>query len=150
MKIRQGLSETSTLVSPEQISMVEGVIKSEMPNNSLYTFEGTLRLRGKEVPLNPEQLLLRGAMLRNTRWVYGIVVFTGHETKLMKNSTWVFCSSPDFLSYMYTGVMLTITLGKHLLSEHKSTTLSTIILFTSFLFSSPWLYCVLLVRLFVN
>lgn len=47
------------LVSPEQISMVEGVVKSEMPNNSLYTFEGTLRLRGKEVPLNPEQLLLR-------------------------------------------------------------------------------------------
>lgn len=26
-------------------------------------------------------------MLRNTRWVYGIVVFTGHETKLMKNAS---------------------------------------------------------------
>jgi phospholipid-transporting ATPase len=66
---------------------MEGVIKSELPNNSLYTFEATLRLRGKELPLNPEQLLLRGAMLRNTRWAYGVVVFTGHETKLMKNST---------------------------------------------------------------
>jgi phospholipid-transporting ATPase len=87
LKIRQALTETSTLVSPEEISHVEGVIKSELPNNSLYTFEGTLRLRGKEVPLNPDQLLLRGAMLRNTRWTYGIVVFTGHETKLMKNTT---------------------------------------------------------------
>lgn len=26
-------------------------------------------------------------MLRNTRWVYGVAVFTGHETKLMKNAS---------------------------------------------------------------
>lgn len=26
-------------------------------------------------------------MLRNTSWVFGIVVYTGHETKLMMNST---------------------------------------------------------------
>lgn len=38
-------------------------------------------------PLGPDQLLLRGAMLRNTSWVFGIVVYTGHETKLMRNST---------------------------------------------------------------
>jgi phospholipid-transporting ATPase len=46
-----------------------------------------MRLRGKEIPLNPDQILLRGAMLRNTRWVYGLVIFTGHESKLMKNAT---------------------------------------------------------------
>ena len=63
------------------------IIKSELPNNSLYTFDATLIMNGKEYPLSPEQLLLRGAQLRNTRWVYAVVVFTGHETKLMKNST---------------------------------------------------------------
>lgn len=26
-------------------------------------------------------------MLRNTKWAYGVVVFTGHESKLMKNAT---------------------------------------------------------------
>lgn len=31
-------------------------------------------------------MLLRGSSLRNTEWIYGIVVFTGHETKIMKNS----------------------------------------------------------------
>ncbi|KAJ3084089.1 hypothetical protein HDU99_003498 [Rhizoclosmatium hyalinum] len=87
LKIRQGLQETTDLLSPEAVAGLEGVIKSELPNNSLYTFEGTLRLSHKEVPLDPAQLLLRGAMLRNTRWIYGVVVFTGHETKLMKNST---------------------------------------------------------------
>lgn len=41
----------------------------------------------KELPLTPEQLLLRGATLRNTPWIHGVVVFTGHETKLMRNAT---------------------------------------------------------------
>jgi len=26
-------------------------------------------------------------MLRNTSWVFGLVIYTGHESKLMKNST---------------------------------------------------------------
>jgi phospholipid-transporting ATPase len=43
----------------------------------------------KQVPLGPDQVLLRGAQIRNTPWVYGIAVFTGHETKLMRNATWV-------------------------------------------------------------
>ena len=41
----------------------------------------------KQVPLGPDQLLLRGAQIRNTPWAYGVVVFTGHETKLMRNAT---------------------------------------------------------------
>jgi phospholipid-transporting ATPase len=31
--------------------------------------------------------LLRGSALKNTEWVYGIAVYTGHETKIMKNNT---------------------------------------------------------------
>lgn len=31
-------------------------------------------------------MLLRGSSLRNTEYIYGAVVFTGHETKIMKNS----------------------------------------------------------------
>ncbi|KAJ3122446.1 hypothetical protein HK098_002819 [Nowakowskiella sp. JEL0407] len=87
LKIRQGLPETANYLTPHDVSRLEGVIKSELPNNSLYTFEATLRLKEKELALEPTQLLLRGAQLRNTRWCYGVVVFTGHETKLMRNST---------------------------------------------------------------
>ncbi|KAJ3102409.1 hypothetical protein HK100_004370, partial [Physocladia obscura] len=85
LKIRQGLQETTELLTPEAVAGLEGVIKSELPNNSLYTFEGTLRLSHKEVPLDPAQLLLRGAMLRNTRWVYAIVINTKQVDQSRKN-----------------------------------------------------------------
>ncbi|KAL6891308.1 phospholipid-translocating P-type ATPase [Trichoderma longibrachiatum] len=91
LKIKQALPETSTLVSPSEVSRLGGRIKSEQPNSSLYTYEATLIMQAgggeKELALNPEQLLLRGATLRNTPWIHGIVVFTGHETKLMRNAT---------------------------------------------------------------
>lgn len=92
LKIKQAKEETSHLVNPTELSHLKGKIISEQPNSSLYTFEATMELQsssssGKKIPLNPDQLLLRGATLRNTPWINGIVVFTGHETKLMRNAT---------------------------------------------------------------
>ena len=90
LKIKQAIPETCVMVSPTELSRLGGKIKSEQPNSSLYTYEGTLTVAAgggeKELPLQPDQLLLRGATLRNTPWVHGVVVFTGHETKLMRNA----------------------------------------------------------------
>ena len=36
--------------------------------------------------MDHENLLLRGMSLKNTDYIYGLVIFTGHETKVMKNS----------------------------------------------------------------
>lgn len=91
LKIKQAIPETAHLVSPSELSRLSGRVRSEQPNSSLYTYEGTLTMEvgggEKELSLSPEQLLLRGATLRNTPWVHAIVVFTGHETKLMRNAT---------------------------------------------------------------
>ena len=39
-----------------------------------------------KMALGMSQLLLRGCVLRNTKWVIGLVIFTGVETKLMLNN----------------------------------------------------------------
>ncbi|VDP82795.1 unnamed protein product [Schistosoma mattheei] len=38
-------------------------------------------------PLNPTQLILRGSSLKNTKWIFGLTVYTGKESKVMLNST---------------------------------------------------------------
>ncbi|KIK92679.1 hypothetical protein PAXRUDRAFT_829729 [Paxillus rubicundulus Ve08.2h10] len=92
LKIKQASPSTSSLTSPSHVTSLHGSLRSEQPNNSLYTYEGALDLISdagvsRHLSLGPDQMLLRGAQLRNTPWIYGIVVFTGHETKLMRNAT---------------------------------------------------------------
>ena len=91
LKIKQSIPETSNLVSSAELARLGGRLRSEQPNSSLYTYEATLTMQAgggeKELPLAPDQLLLRGATLRNTPFIHGAVVFTGHETKLMRNAT---------------------------------------------------------------
>ena len=41
----------------------------------------------EKISLNAEYVLLRGMSLRNTEYIHGVVVFTGHDTKVMQNST---------------------------------------------------------------
>lgn len=41
----------------------------------------------KNIGLGEDQILLRGSSLRNTEWCYGISVYTGHDTKVMMNSS---------------------------------------------------------------
>jgi phospholipid-translocating P-type ATPase (flippase) len=73
--------------------VLTGAITCELPNNRLYNFDGFYEKAGAsarggnlKVPLNADNILLRGANLRNTKTAIGIVVFTGSETKLMRNS----------------------------------------------------------------
>ena len=92
MKIKQASTQTSHMTAPHLVTALNGALRCEHPNNSLYTFEGTLDLTSsigtpKQVPLGPDQVLLRGAQIRNTAWLYGLAVYTGHETKLMRNAT---------------------------------------------------------------
>jgi phospholipid-transporting ATPase len=44
LKIKQASPQTSALTAPHLVSSLRGSLRSEQPNNSLYTFEGTLDL----------------------------------------------------------------------------------------------------------
>ena len=79
----------------------ESVIECELPNKYLHKFDGSLSFsthylesefyeeevnKSKaSVPLSRENILLRSVQLRNTKWVVGIVVSAGVDTKIQMN-----------------------------------------------------------------
>ena len=66
--------------------LMTAVIECDAPNKMLYEFCGKLTMNSEEYPIGPENILLRGAKIRNTEWALGVAIYTGHETKLMMNS----------------------------------------------------------------
>ncbi|CAG7832941.1 unnamed protein product [Allacma fusca] len=87
LKVRQAIPATAN-VKDEDIPSITGHIECEEPNRFLYEFLGKVSLDGQhEEALGPDQILLRGSKLQNTQWIIGQVIYTGHESKLMKNSS---------------------------------------------------------------
>uniref|UniRef100_A0A0N5AZW4 Phospholipid-transporting ATPase n=1 Tax=Syphacia muris TaxID=451379 RepID=A0A0N5AZW4_9BILA len=87
LKIKQGLECTSEKTEIEQLSELTCEICCEQPNKNVNQFIGTLYIGAASYPLSINQILLRGARLKNTSFVNGIVLYTGHEAKLLMNST---------------------------------------------------------------
>ena len=55
------------------------------PNKNIYDIEGTTFFDKNKNHINIKNVLLRGARLKNVDYVYGIVIYNGHDTKLMQN-----------------------------------------------------------------
>ncbi|XP_016572637.2 putative phospholipid-transporting ATPase 9 isoform X1 [Capsicum annuum] len=87
LKLKQALEVTSSLHEDSHFKDFKAFVKCEDPNANLYAFVGTMEYEEKQNPLSPQQLLLRDSKLRNTDYIYGVVIFTGHDTKVMQNAT---------------------------------------------------------------
>eukprot|EP00897_Mesotaenium_endlicherianum_P007081 jgi/Mesen1/6400/ME000329S05566 len=87
LKLRKALERTLALDDDVELAQFQAEIRCEDPNPSLYTFVGNLEWAGETTPIGPQQVLLRDSKLRNTQYVYGCVVFTGHDSKVMQNAT---------------------------------------------------------------
>ncbi|TKS73585.1 putative phospholipid-transporting ATPase IM [Collichthys lucidus] len=85
LKVRQALTITSDLGDITKLMDFDGEVICEPPNNKLDKFTGTLYWRDNEYPLDNEKMLLRGCVLRNTEWCFGLVIYAGLQTKLMQN-----------------------------------------------------------------
>uniref|UniRef100_A0A8I4A4R7 Phospholipid-transporting ATPase n=1 Tax=Callithrix jacchus TaxID=9483 RepID=A0A8I4A4R7_CALJA len=87
LKVRQALSVTSELGADiSRLARFDGIVVCEAPNNKLDKFMGLLSWKDSKHSLNNEKIILRGCILRNTSWCFGMVIFAGPDTKLMQNS----------------------------------------------------------------
>ena len=81
------------------ITNFEGSLSIDGPNNLIYKFEGQMEMKKEsrlintgedqmqQIGLSNDNILLRGMSLRNVEEILGIVVYTGHETKIQMNTT---------------------------------------------------------------
>jgi magnesium-transporting ATPase (P-type) len=68
---------------------IEGEWFGTLPDKELHKFSSKLQIRGMKDPLifeGDKQLLYRGARLKNTRYIIGLSIYTGKNTKIMINS----------------------------------------------------------------
>ncbi|KAM4755715.1 phospholipid-transporting ATPase ID isoform 2-T2 [Cyanocitta cristata] len=86
MKVRQAIPVTAELGDTSKLARFDGEVICEPPNNKLDKFGGTLYWKENKYPLSNQNMLLRGCVLRNTEWCFGLVIFAGPDTKLMQNS----------------------------------------------------------------
>ncbi|KAG9416448.1 hypothetical protein AC1031_000850 [Aphanomyces cochlioides] len=88
LKLRQGIECIYTIIRNDaDLGKLRGHVECEVPNNSIHRFNGSLTLQnGKQESISANSVLLRGSTLRNTDYVYGLVVNTGPDTKIMMAS----------------------------------------------------------------
>ncbi|KAJ0746731.1 putative P-type phospholipid transporter [Helianthus annuus] len=87
LKVKRSLEVTLPLDDDASFKDFKATIKCEDPNPNLYTFVGNFEYDRQTYPLDPSQILLRDSKLRNTGHVYGVVIFSGHDSKVMQNAT---------------------------------------------------------------
>ncbi|RDB22221.1 putative phospholipid-transporting ATPase C24B11.12c [Hypsizygus marmoreus] len=61
-------------------------LNCDRPDTDMYRMKANVTVDGDVSPIDMSMMLLRGTVLRNTRWVIGIVLYTGLDTKIVMNS----------------------------------------------------------------
>ncbi len=104
LKYRQANSRIAeNFNDPSNLSMLSGTVECKPPNEFIYEFDAKIKLNpsitqvdnaDNDENFNAEDFiyidrnsfLLRGCSLKQTEYVYGLVIYVGHNTKIMKNS----------------------------------------------------------------
>ncbi|KZZ93258.1 phospholipid-translocating P-type ATPase domain-containing protein [Moelleriella libera RCEF 2490] len=98
LKVRSALRCGRLMKHARDCERAEFTIESEAPHPNLYKYNGAIHWKqtvpgfhddepeNMTEPISIDNLLLRGCNLRNTEWILGVVVFTGHDTRIMMNA----------------------------------------------------------------
>ncbi|XP_059577048.1 phospholipid-transporting ATPase IH isoform X3 [Alligator mississippiensis] len=89
-KTYYAVQDTKAFRTEQEIDALHATIECEQPQPDLYKFVGRINVyhdRNEPIarPLGSENLLLRGATLKNTEKIFGVAIYTGMETKMALN-----------------------------------------------------------------
>nr|XP_025952769.1 probable phospholipid-transporting ATPase IH isoform X4 [Dromaius novaehollandiae]XP_025952770.1 probable phospholipid-transporting ATPase IH isoform X4 [Dromaius novaehollandiae] len=89
-KTYYAVQDTKAFHNEREIDALHATIECEQPQPDLYKFVGRINVyhdRNEPTarPLGSENLLLRGATLKNTEKIFGVAIYTGMETKMALN-----------------------------------------------------------------
>jgi len=87
LKIRNSPNATCEKLEVEALAAMKGKICCKPPNSNMYSFTGRMETDSQVIPLSLDNMLMRGCRLRNTQFINGLVIYTGHDTKIRLNST---------------------------------------------------------------
>ncbi|XP_069863695.1 phospholipid-transporting ATPase IK-like isoform X3 [Dipodomys merriami] len=86
LKFKQALTVThQELTSSKNMESFQGTVLCEEPNSRMHHFVGSLEWNKKTYSLDIGNMLLRGYKIRNVEACYGLVIYAGVDTKIMKN-----------------------------------------------------------------
>ncbi|MGH0151023.1 UNVERIFIED_CONTAM: hypothetical protein FKN15_073921 [Acipenser sinensis] len=89
LKTHFAVPETAVAQSVSRLEALVAIIECQQPEADLYRFIGRITVTQQEEeivrPLGSENLLLRGARLKNTKEIFGVAVYTGMEAKMALN-----------------------------------------------------------------
>ncbi|KAF4075190.1 hypothetical protein AMELA_G00231760 [Ameiurus melas] len=89
-KTYYAVQDTKAFNTEKEVDQLQAIIECEQPQPDLYKFVGRINIyldRDEPIarPLGSENLLLRGATLKNTEFIYAVAIYTGMETKMALN-----------------------------------------------------------------
>jgi len=73
-------------LSLKTFTEIQGKIECDSSNENLSSWEGILYLKNTKIFCSMRNLILKGCILKNTNWVFGVIIYSGSNTKIMKNS----------------------------------------------------------------
>lgn len=88
LKSRSAVPVLTHLRTAREIASKHNVfhVDCDRPDNNMYKLNAAVRAGDTQTSTDIQMTLLRGTVLRNTKWVIGIVLFTGEDTKIVMNA----------------------------------------------------------------
>ncbi|XP_061548497.1 phospholipid-transporting ATPase IH isoform X5 [Phycodurus eques] len=88
-KTYYAVQDTKAYNVEKEVDSIHATIECEQPQPDLYKFIGRINIYMNNEPvarpLGSENVLLRGATLKNTGYIYAVAIYTGMETKMALN-----------------------------------------------------------------